>query len=338
MVSDLQSQIDRLTAQRAAAIAVGSQDRTPWEWYSPSCPCNLPRGSASSTLEARANQRPPSTPWTQFCFLAGRGSGKSFSGAQWARNKAERHPGCRIALVAPTAADARDVMVEGPSGLINVCPPWDRPKYEPSKRRLTWRNRSTATMFSAEEPDRLRGPQHEFAWLDEVAAFDQGQHCFDMLLMGLRLGDNPQAFLTTTPRPSKFIKTLIADPTTIVSRGSTFDNKAHLPDAFFNAIVSRYEGTRLGRQEIYAEVLSTSEGVWFDSFDPARHVGGNSEYHPRFPVICAIDAGTSRHTAAVWFQVIPVDHYTRRVRVFGDWLSFGKFSEDNARAIREYGE
>jgi phage terminase large subunit-like protein len=334
-LNEVQAQIDQYIAQQAAIASANTVDKEIYRWYGASCPCGLEPGDCKIHPRARANQRPPEAAWTQFLFLAGRGSGKSFSGAQWARDKAETYPGCRIALVAPTAADNRDVQIEGPSGIVNICPPWARPKYEPSKRRLVWPNGSVATTFSSEEPDRLRGPQNHFAWADEVAAWPEGEHVFDMLMMGLRLGESPQVFLTTTPRPTKFIKRLITDPATVVSRGTTFDNRSHLPAAFFNTIVSRYEGSRLGRQEIYAEFLEIVEGAWFAAFDKAKHVSQLAEYYSHLPVHIAIDAGVSRHTGAVWFQVQPLDAYRRRVTVFGDYLAKDLYSETNARAILE---
>jgi len=163
-------------------------------------------------------------------------------------------PGSRGAVVAATAADARDIVVEGESGILAVHPPSERPTYEPSKRRLTWPNGTTATLFSADEPDRLRGPQFHWAIADELAAWRRPE-AWDMLLMGLRLGTNPRAAVATTPRPTKIIKDLVADETVTATRGSTYDNRANLADAFFAQIINRYEGTRLGRQEITGEIL-----------------------------------------------------------------------------------
>jgi len=177
-----------------------------------------------------------------------------------------------IALVAPTAADVRDVMVEGESGLLAIAPPWDRPEYEPSKRRLTWENGAIATTYSADEPERLRGPQHDFAWCDELAAWRYPE-AWDMLMFGLRLGDDPRAVVTTTPRPTKLIKALVADPKVVVTRGSTYDNKFNLAPAFLDQIVRRYEGTRLGRQELDAEILEDVPGaLWTHGLIDATRV------------------------------------------------------------------
>lgn len=192
-------------------------------------------------------------------LLAGRGFGKTRTGAEWTRGIHETHS--PIALVAPTAADARDVMVEGPAGILAVSPPWDRPIYEPSKRRVTWRNGCVATLFSADEPDRLRGPQHAAAWCDEAGAWRYADDAWDMLMFGLRLGSAPRCLVTTTPRPIKLIRTLLKDPACKITRGSTFANRANLAPSFFAQIVAKYQGTRLGRQELEAELLEDVPGA-----------------------------------------------------------------------------
>jgi phage terminase large subunit-like protein len=164
--------------------------------------------------------------------------------------------------VAATAPDARDVIVEGESGILAVCPSSERPTYEPSKRRLTWPNGAIATTYSADEPDRLRGPQHTDAWADELASWRYPE-AWDQLQFGLRLGLNPRAIVTTTPRPTPLVKDLIASPTTHVTRGSTYENAANLAPAFLESIERKYAHTRLGRQEIFAEVLSDNPGALF---------------------------------------------------------------------------
>lgn len=209
---------------------------------------------------ARPNQLSPPGDWRTWLVLAGRGFGKTRTGAEWVRAQAETGTCGRLALVAPTAADARDVMVEGESGILAISPPWFRPKYEPSKRRLTWPNGAQATVYSADEPDRLRGPQHDGAWCDELAAWTRPE-AWDMLQFGLRLGDNPRAVATTTPKPVKVIRELLAANTTAVTRGSTYDNAGNLAPAFLAAVEARYAGTRLGRQEIDAEVLDDVPGA-----------------------------------------------------------------------------
>lgn len=229
---------------------------------------------------ARPSQLAPPGNWKTWVILAGRGAGKTRSGAEWTRAKVKA--GCgRIALVAPTAADARDTMVEGESGILSVCWGKDadhkgreigRPLYEPSKRRLTWANGAQATLYSAEEPDRLRGPQSDAAWCDEFAAWTHMVETWDMLQFGLRLGAHPQAMVTTTPRPLPLLRQLVKDETTVITRGSTFENAANLAPSFLAAVRDRYEGTRLGRQELYAEILDDVPGaLWTASmFRPIR--------------------------------------------------------------------
>jgi phage terminase large subunit-like protein len=209
---------------------------------------------------ARPEQLPPAGDWRCWLFLAGRGAGKTRSGAEWtcAQVAAGRR---RFALVAPTAADARDVLVEGESGILAVSSAVKkRPRYEPSKRRLTWPNGAIATTYSADEPERLRGPQHDAAWCDELAAWRYPE-AWDMLMFGLRLGADPRAMVTTTPRPTRLIRELLADPTVVLSRCSTYDNAAYLAPAFLAQIVKKYEGTRLGRQELDAELLDDVPGA-----------------------------------------------------------------------------
>jgi phage terminase large subunit-like protein len=212
-------------------------------------------------LWARGNQIAPPGAWFVWLLLAGRGFGKSRTGAEWVRERVEVHGARRIALVGPTAADVRDVMVEGESGLLAVCPPWNRPIYEPSKRRLTWPNGAIATCYSAEEPARLRGPQHDTAWCDEKAAWRYARDTWDNLIFGLRLGSDPRVCVTTTPRPTKEVRELVADPDTIVVSGSTYDNEANLAPRFLAKVRSKYEGTRLGRQELHAEILDDNPGA-----------------------------------------------------------------------------
>src|SRR5439155_16336128 len=161
-----------------------------------------------------------------------------------------------------TAADARDVLVEGESGILAVAPPWFRPVYEPSKRRLTWPNGAMATTFSAEEPERLRGPQHDAAVCDELGAWSHPE-TWDMLQFGLRLGGNPRCLVATTPRPTRLIRELLAREgrDVAVTRGSTYENRANLAPGFFDQVIRKYEGTRLGRQELNAELLEDTPGA-----------------------------------------------------------------------------
>jgi phage terminase large subunit-like protein len=211
---------------------------------------------------ARAEQLAPEDgDWTTFLYLAGRSAGKTRSAAEWVRSMAQKHAGCRIAIVARTAADCRDTCVEGESGVLSVCPPGERPLYEPSKRRVTWRNGSQATCYSADEPDLLRGPQHHFAWCDELATWQRLDETWANLRLGLRLGKHPRCMVTTTPRPLPLLRELLKSRTTVVRKGSTFDNAANLAPSALAEFRARYEGTRLGRQELYAEILDDIVGA-----------------------------------------------------------------------------
>ena len=203
--------------------------------------------------------------WTVWLMLGGRGAGKTRAGAEWVRALAARADAAsmRVALVGETLADARAVMVEGVSGLLAVHPPEARPLFEPSKRQVTWPNGAIAQLFSAEDPESLRGPQFSAAWCDELCKWRHPEQTWDMLQFGLRLGAHPRQVVTTTPRPTKLLKALIADPLTAVSRVSTEANEANLAPGFLEAIVGRYRGTRLGRQELDAELLEDrADALW----------------------------------------------------------------------------
>ena len=211
------------------------------------------------SMWARPQQLAPSGDWSTWLICAGRGFGKTRTGAEWVRQKIESGSN-RMAFVAATAADIRDVMVEGESGILAVHPAWCRPKYEPSKRRITFHTGAIATTYSADEPDRLRGPQHEDAWADELAAWRYAD-AWDQLQFGLRLGHHPQCVVTTTPRPVAVMRELIADADVPVSTGSTYDNASNLAPSFLATMRKKYEGTRLGRQELHAELLEDIEGA-----------------------------------------------------------------------------
>ena len=212
-------------------------------------------------LWARDNQLPPRGSWAVWLLMAGRGFGKTRTGAEWVRARVESGRARRIALVARTPADVRDVMIEGDSGLLSVCPHWNRPKYETSKRRLTWPNGAFALAFSSHEPDQLRGPQFDSAWCDELASWEYPRQTWDNLAFGLRLGNEPQCVVTTTPKPIELLRELLEREDARVTRGSTYDNRAFLADGFLRQIERRYEGSRTGRQEIFAEILDEAEGA-----------------------------------------------------------------------------
>lgn len=223
------------------------------------------------SIWARPAQLAPPGDWRIWLILAGRGFGKTRSGAEWVRQQVDQGTAGRIALVGATAADVRDTMVEGESGLLRVFPDEQRPRYEPSKRRITFHNGAIATTYSADEPDRLRGPNHDLAWADEVAAWRYAES-WDQLMFGLRIGERPRAVATTTPKPTRLIRNLVERHDTAVTRGSTYDNAQNLSPAFLDEMRTRYEGTRLGRQELDAELLLDADGALWnrDMLDDAR--------------------------------------------------------------------
>lgn len=223
---------------------------------------------------AHDHQRPPPRArnggeWTTWLLIGGRGAGKTLAGAQWVRGIAlgippyADKPCGRIALIGETAADVREVMIEGVSGLLSIHAPWERPEWQPSRRRLEWRNGAVAQAFSAEDPESLRGPQFAAAWGDELAKWRHADAAFDMLQFGLRLGERPRQVITTTPRPIPLLKRLIADPATALTHATTRDNALNLAPAFLDTILARYQGTRLGRQEIDGEVIEErADALW----------------------------------------------------------------------------
>lgn len=194
--------------------------------------------------------------------MAGRGFGKTRTGAETVREWAKDPLPGPIHLVAPTAGDIRKVMVEGPGGLLSCYPPDEAPIYEPSKgHMIRWSNGNIGYCFSADEPERLRGPQCLRYWCDEVCAWRFAQEAWDNLMFGFRLGDDLRGVITTTPKPSKVLQEIVRDPATVITRGTTYDNRPNLSPKFFQHIVRKYEGTRIGRQELLAEILEDVPGA-----------------------------------------------------------------------------
>lgn len=257
------------------------------EWHEFFCPlpgCDGKPHDDWTWPHARADQHPPPwwDDWLTLFLTGGRGSGKTRTGSEVTHRVTKIVP--HIALVAATGPDLRDTMVEGVSGILATAPPGGRPLWEPSKKKLTWPNGCVASGFSAEEPDRLRGPQTGFAWVDEPAHFPLAQQVWDNLLFGLRIKTGfggkpirPKVIATSTPRPTRFVKELIASPSTVTHRVSTYANLDNLADTFKAVILDRYEGTRLGRQELHGEVLEDVEGaLWtwdmFQWIEDAPHL------------------------------------------------------------------
>ena len=285
--------------------------------------------------------------WSVWVLLAGRGFGKTRVGAELVRHMVDTGQAKRIHIIAPTAADARDVAVEGESGLLNISPSWNKPLYESTKRRLTWPNGAVASLFSAEEPERLRGPQCDFAWTDELAAWDPNvqQMVWDMMNFGLRLGKNPRAVVTTTPKPTVLIQNLVKqakDPAsrTIITTGSTYENRTNLAAPFMRQI-TQYEGTNLGRQEIYAELIDIEEsGIlkrsWFKRW-PANKPMPHIEF-----VLQSYDTAFTAQTendptgqlAFGVFRPSPDEPYA--VMLMDAWTDHLKYPELRKKAVEEY--
>ena len=211
---------------------------------------------------ARPNQQPPPGNWLVWLLMAGRGFGKSRTGAETVRkwvNEGAQH----IALVGKTPDEVRDVMIQNPlkSGILDVFPPDQRPVYVPSKKAVHFHTGAVAKAYSGEEPNALRGPAHSHFWLDELPKFQYPVETWDNLMLGLRVGDHPQGVVTTTPLPIPIVRRILADPQTVVTRGSTYENLANLAPTFRDQVLRMYEGTRLGRQELHGELLEDTPGA-----------------------------------------------------------------------------
>lgn len=214
------------------------------------------------------NQRPkqtlPTKPFFLWMILAGRGFGKTRTGAETVREWVKT--AAYVNLIGATADDARDILIEGESGILAICPKDERPLYVPSKRRLEWPNGAKSLIFTADEPERLRGKQHMKLWMDELASW-RYLEAYDQAMFGLRLGDNPQAVITTTPTPTQLILDIIEDKRNIITYGTTYENKDNLAKGFFDYVITKYEGTRLGRQELNAELLMDMPGALWSRTD-----------------------------------------------------------------------
>ncbi len=228
-----------------ASLSTEQLERLPYEW----------------DFWARDDQLAPTLiEWVVWLLMGGRGAGKTRTGAEWILLR-KRRGYSRMALVAQTPGDVRETMIEGESGILAKSPPWDMPKYEPSKRRLTWPNGARATTFSGANPDQLRGPQHDSIWADELASWKYMRETWNNLMFGLRIGDDPKVVVTTTPKPLSLLRELRDRETTVVTRVSSYANRGNLNPIFFSEIIAQWEGTRTGQQEIYGELLEEAEGA-----------------------------------------------------------------------------
>jgi phage terminase large subunit-like protein len=289
---------------------------------------------------ARPEQMAPPGGWRIWLIMAGRGFGKTRAGAEWVRSIAEAQPEARIALVAANLAEARSVMVEGQSGLLAIAPDATRPHWEPSLRRLRWPGGAQATLFSAAEPESLRGPEHSHAWCDEIAKWDnssgRAMFAWDNLQLGLRVGALPQVTATTTPRAVPLVRCLLADPAVVISRGSSRANRANLPPAFLDAVQRHYGGTALGRQELDGELLEDIEGaLWSRSLIEACRVRWSTQGFAR--VVIGVDppAGSGGDACGIIVCALLEDG---RAAVLADGSVQGASPEGWARAVANASE
>nr|WP_247654505.1 MULTISPECIES: terminase family protein [unclassified Microvirga] len=252
-------------------------------------------------------------PWSVWLMLGGRGAGKTRTGAEWVRGIALGAPDFahqasgRIALIGETFSDARNVMIEGPAGILAVHARHERPAWSPSLRKLEWANGAVAQVFSAEDPDSLRGPQFDAAWADELAKWRHVEETWDMLQFGLRLGAHPRQIVTTTPRPIPLIKRFLADPTVAVSRMRTADNAENLAPVFLDTVMRRYAGTRLGRQELDGDIIEDRpDALWTRDMIEGSRVASAP---PLARIVVAVDppASSSKRADACGIVAAGVD-------------------------------
>ena len=299
---------------------------------------------------ARGDQwPPPGVDWLVWLLKGGRGSGKTRSGSEYTRKKTDQVP--RFAVVGPTVSHVRDVIVEGESGLIRIFErAGKKVLWEPSKRKITCPNGALIYTYSGEEPDRLRGPEHGGAWLDEPAHIPLIEPLWDNLLMGLRLGANPQILCTTTPLPTKWIKDLVAAPDTRTITVSTYVNIENLAPTFRKTVLDKYEGTRIGRQELHGEILTDVEGaLWtWDLIEDRRTL--DVSFLDMDRIVVGVDpAGTSRGRDETGIVVVGIKernlyvladysgHYTPDGWATKAWNAYDEFQADKIVAEKNYG-
>jgi predicted phage terminase large subunit-like protein len=291
---------------------------------------------------ARPNQFiPPGDLWTIWLILAGRGWGKTRCGAEFVRYHVENGLAGRVALIAEDAGDARDVMIEGESGILAISHPKCKPVFVPSKRRIEWPNGAIATIYSDNDPETLRGPQHDLAWVDELAKFRNVEAMWSNLMFGLRLGQKPRICVTTTPKPIPIVRKLMDDDRVYLTTGTTHENFNNLAPTFRDEIVAQYEGTRLGRQELYAEVIDPEDyGIvkreWFKLWDADRAL-------PEFLFIlqsydCAYTEKTINDPTAcsTWGIFRPNEDRPLCAMLIDCWEDFLAYPDLRPRVIEEY--
>lgn len=291
---------------------------------------------------ARPNQIiPPGDDWTVWMILAGRGWGKTRCGAEFVRYHVENGLAGRVALIAEDAGDARDVMIEGESGILAISHPRCKPLFVPSKRRIEWPNGAIATIYSDNDPETLRGPQHDLAWVDELAKFRNQEDMWSNLMFGLRLGQKPRVCVTTTPKPVPIVRRLMDDTRTVLTTGTTHENFNNLAPTFRDEIISQYEGTRIGRQELYAEVIDPEDyGIvkreWFKLWDADRPL-------PEFMYVlqsydCAYTEKTINDPTAcsVWGIFRPNEDKPLCAMLIDCWEDFLSYPDLKPKIMEEY--
>jgi phage terminase large subunit-like protein len=264
---------------------------------------------------AMEHQLPPEGDWRTWVILGGRGAGKTRAGAEWVRARVEGalplDPGAcrRLALVGETVDQVREVMVFGESGIMACSPPDRRPEWQATRRRLVWPNGAVAQVFSAHEPEGLRGPQFDGAWVDELAKWKKARDTWDMLQFGLRLGEAPQVCVTTTPRNVGVLKDILASASTVVTSAPTEANAANLAQGFLEEVRARYAGTRLGRQELDGVLVDAAEdALW----TPAMIEAGRVEAAPDLDrIVVAVDPPVTGHAGSDECGIVVVGAVTR---------------------------
>jgi phage terminase large subunit-like protein len=336
-------------AQQRALDLLKEAKGSGWRpFYCPNAGCDGNPHDKWDWQHARVDQRPPkwTDDWLVWLLKGGRGSGKTRTGAETTHRVTKAVP--RLILIAPTGYDLRETMVEGVSGILATAPPGQRPLWEPSKKKLTWPNGCIGQGFSAEEPDRLRGPQSGFIWGDEPAHWPLVDECWSNMLFGLRMGKHPKVIATSTPKPTKWMRELIAHDRTIVHSVSTYANLVNLSPLFRDTVIDRYEGTRLGRQELHGEVLEDVEGAlwqwemieWIDeapdlvrivvAVDPAGTANAKSD--ETGIIVLGIGADKVIYVLADYSGKYSPGGWAKRV-----WAAVDEFSADAVVAEKNYG-
>lgn len=315
---------------------------------------------------ARPKQLAPPGNWQVWLNLGGRGVGKTRTGAEWCHDKAEAMPGSRGCLLGATGSDTREVMIEGVSGIMSTMKPHNPCVYEPGRQRVVWKNGTSAKAFTAEKPNRLRGPQHHWAWPDEVAAWQYPQEAWDQMMLGLRLGTMPQACATTTPKPIKLIVDLYNESTpshdlrdalpgadillrklpTVIDVATSYENRANLSESWFDRTIKAYEGTRLHDQEVLAKILSDVQGaLWNMALIEATRIRLDpvTLQVPKLPdmrrIVIAIDpaVSSSKHSNETGIMACGLG-VNEHGYLLGDYSGRWTPLEWATRAVREYHE